>query len=198
MAQGSFQVGDLVSPLPGSLEKYGLAIYPCAWPKPIDAIDSRFGRAEERITMVRFGYMSNYWFDARDFVGDQCDPPSANPKARFGELKPPLALVPETAIIEASLALVSGNKKYGPANWRKDPVESMTYAHAIRRHLAQWLDGEDFDKEGFHHLGAVIANAAILLDARACDTLIDNRPPPGKTAKVLAERTKPLEDDDNG
>jgi hypothetical protein len=107
----------------------------------------------------------------------------SNPKQAAGEKKLPLQLVPPAASKGIAVALGEGAAKYGPWNWRAQPVEAMTYVGAIRRHLDAWVNGEDVDPDsavGKLHLEGVIGSVAIMLDALACSTLIDNRPPKGK------------------
>lgn len=109
---------------------------------------------------------------------------ATDPKAQAGAAKPPLALLPPEALRQAAWAHGLGAAKYGPFNWRECKVEAMTYVSAMMRHIGQYLDGEDADAEsGLSHLAHVIASANILIDAKHCGTLVDNRPPkPAKQA----------------
>lgn len=51
-----------------------------------------------------------------------------------------------------------------------------TYLDAIGRHMMHLQEGEDFASDSYIlHLAHVMAGCAILIDARACGTLIDNR-----------------------
>ncbi len=101
-----------------------------------------------------------------------------DPKGQAGAAKPPLALLPPEALRQAAWAHASGAAKYGVANWRECKVEAMTYISAMMRHIGQYLDGEDADAEsGLNHIAHVIASANILIDAKHCGTLVDNRPP---------------------
>lgn len=101
-----------------------------------------------------------------------------DPKKLMGDLKTPLQLLPTVFQKATANALKCGADKYGTYNWRKgDGVEAMTYIGAMRRHLNQFIDGEDFDDEsGESHLGHIAAGCAILLDAMRMKKLIDNRP----------------------
>lgn len=120
-----------------------------------------------------------------------------NPKTRYGEAKAPLGLVPGSALVHASMAQKSGDEKYGRANWRVSPVTASTYYHALLRHLYLWIDGQDYDTASeAHHLGHVISNAAILLDAMESGTLIDDRPTKGSVEQALQRTTKELKDGD--
>lgn len=116
-----------------------------------------------------------------------------NPKAVYGRAKPSMGLVPGSAMIEEAAVFQLGATKYGPFNWRKDPVESMTYVHAAMRHLYSWLDGEDTDYEsGQSHLAHARACLGIIIDAGCGGTLIDDRPYAGTSAALIAMKTKPI------
>lgn len=121
-------------------------------------------------------------------------PPDANPKTRFGMAKPPMALIPSTALVHTAMAFGDGAAKYGPANWRKDPVSSSTYLNAALRHIHEWIDGEENDPVSLvHHLGHAMGCLAILIDAQACGSLLDDRPPAAPTADLIREKTRPLD-----
>lgn len=116
-----------------------------------------------------------------------------NPKKAYGDLKVPLHLVPAALDIGAAISLGEGGEKYGPFNWREDPVEAMTYVGALKRHLAGYVDGEDIDPEstwGKTHLQGLAGCIAILLDATDMGTLIDNRPKKGRAAQRIRELTR--------
>lgn len=116
-----------------------------------------------------------------------------NPKAIYGRSKPSLALFPSAALIECAGVFQSGADKYGLANWRKDPVEAMTYANAAMRHLYKWIDGQALDEEsGCHELAHAIACLAIVIDAEAVMKLIDDRPHKGDAAQLISDHTKPI------
>jgi hypothetical protein len=75
-----------------------------------------------------------------------------------------------------AVALLDGAAKYGRMNWRATPVRASIYVDAAKRHINAWLDGEDLDPDsGLPHLGHAIACIAILIDAEAAGTLIDDR-----------------------
>ncbi len=103
--------------------------------------------------------------------------PRLDPKGEIGKTKPQLQLIPPALNEETAKALSVGAARYGPWNWRDNPVELMTYVGAIRRHLDAFVEGIDIDIDGAHQLGCISANCAILLDARRHGTLVDNRPP---------------------
>lgn len=105
------------------------------------------------------------------------DMPSSNPKRAFGVKKPSAQFIPPVALVEESVVMALGAKKYGAFNWQDDPVDATTYYSAAIRHLLQWFSGEDRDAEsGASHLAHVRACMAILLDAQASGKLIDDRP----------------------
>ncbi len=115
---------------------------------------------------------------------------SDNPKTAFGLMKPPIALIPMTALVEEACAFRLGAEKYGPANWREKAVPASVYINAAMRHMLSWYDGQDNDVEsGASHLAHARACLAILIDAKSCDKLIDDRPPVGKGPDLCAERT---------
>ena len=103
--------------------------------------------------------------------------PGTDPKGEAGKAKAPLALLPPEALRQAAWAHALGAAKYGVANWRENNVNATTYVSAMMRHIGQYLDGEDADAEsGLSHLAHVIASANILIDAKHCGTLVDDRP----------------------
>lgn len=100
----------------------------------------------------------------------------ANPKQLFGDKKPDLRLLPLTAQLAQWAAHKDGANKYGPFNWRDNPVEANTYVNAAKRHLELFAAGENYARDtGVSNLGAVMACCAILIDSMAHDSLIDNR-----------------------
>ncbi len=120
-----------------------------------------------------------------------------NPKTRYGKAKPALELTLTSGLLHMAMAQVSGDEKYGRANWRNDPVTASTYVGALLRHVFKWWNGVDFDPEsGARELGHVMNNAAILLDATDMGTLIDDRPPPNPNIlKVIDDLTKKVKDE---
>lgn len=117
----------------------------------------------------------------------QCE--EGNPKDIASTARLPLDLWPHSATAMASIALLNGCLKYGRANWRAIPVKATVYVGAAQRHLAAWFDGEDADEEGVPHLSSVLASLAILVDAMASQTLIDDRPTPGGYRRAANDLT---------
>ena len=106
--------------------------------------------------------------------GAEFRPKQPDPKAAHGALKAPLWLNPPAAEEAMAFALQLGiTKGYGHNNWRKAKVKRSVYLSAMKRHIGRILDGEDIDPEsGAHHLGHVMANCAIILDAARHGTLV--------------------------
>lgn len=110
-----------------------------------------------------------------------------NPKDRVGAKKIDLTLIPPTTSVFLAMGLAVGARKYGPFNWRVEPIKARGYLAAAKRHIDACLDGEDFDPiEGVHHLGFALSTTAIYLDAMVHGTLIDDRPVPGRTGELIS------------
>lgn len=108
-----------------------------------------------------------------------------NPKTRLGALKVPLHLVPPSASHYLALALADGAKKYGPYNWRSEPISISTYYGAMKRHVDAFWDGQDEASDsGVHHLAHAMACCALMLDAMECGKLVDDRPSEGPAARL--------------
>jgi hypothetical protein len=99
-----------------------------------------------------------------------------NPKDAIGRAKVSFSLVPPVARAVEAVVMALGAMKYGPFNWRSEPVNATVYLDAIQRHLDAYSDGQDLDEEsGASHLGHIRACCAILLDAEATGNLNDDR-----------------------
>lgn len=119
------------------------------------------------------------------------DQASRNPKNLAAKNRIKLAFLPPAGKIHGAHACMNGAEKYGPYNWRKEKIALMEYASAMQRHIEAWIDGENEASDSrVHHLGHVIASAAIMLDAIENDCAIDDRPPVGNTPDLLARLTK--------
>lgn len=116
-----------------------------------------------------------------------------NPKQAFGDMKPALQLMPPIAELYTCLVLQGapgkgGAATYGAWNWRGTTILYSTYIGAIRRHLMAVMCGQDNDpKSGLPHLAHLMASAAIVLDAQASGTLVDDRPMFGTAAVELLD-----------
>lgn len=103
---------------------------------------------------------------------------ASNPKEAFGSAKVPVGLVPDSAIVEESLAFLEGALKYGRYNWRIAGVRASTYNDAMERHRKRWWNGQDRDPvTRVKELASIRACCAILIDAELLGMLNDDRPP---------------------
>ena len=118
-----------------------------------------------------------------------------NPKTVYGQAKPAISLIPGPGLLHIASAFRDGATKYGPANWRNDPVSTSTYVDAAYRHILAYFDGRETSAEdsGVHHLGHAAACLCILLDAEEQGTLVDDRPTAGKSPEVIKRLTKKIE-----
>jgi hypothetical protein len=115
---------------------------------------------------------------------------TANPKEKYGLAKMPLSLWPALATAYGSLGLLNGRLKYGGGNFKATPVIASIYIDALERHLSAWKNGEEFDPvDGSPHLGGILANVAIILEARAVGSLVDDRQIAGGYLKELEALT---------
>jgi dATP/dGTP diphosphohydrolase len=117
--------------------------------------------------------------------------PGINPKDALGLKKPPLRLVPSSALFYMARVMGLGAAKYGPYNWRERKVRRSIYLEAAMRHILSALDGEDIDPEsGVPHEAHAAACMGIVLDALATGNLVDDRPVKGAAARLIAEHTE--------
>lgn len=104
--------------------------------------------------------------------------PSRNPKDVAGAGKVPLHLVPSAFTHAVAEVLRHGAAKYGEWNWRREAPAMSAYRSACQRHLDAWFDGEDTDADsGLPHLAHAASTLAVMLDAIANGSVIDDRPP---------------------
>lgn len=114
-----------------------------------------------------------------------------NPKQAIGASKLPLHLVSPLAMAYMAVGLYNGAGKYGISNYKGTEVIMSIYLAAIMRHFMAIMEGEEFDPvDGSPHWGAILANIAIILDARAVGKLIDDRPIAGGYLKEVEKLTK--------
>jgi hypothetical protein len=119
-----------------------------------------------------------------------------NPKTAYGKAKPPMQYVPPVALLELGLVMEFGASKYGPMNWREDPISASTFYNALMRHAFLYWDGADRDLESkLKHLSHIMSCCAILLDAEASGTLIDDRPEKGSAELHIIQNTRTLDAD---
>jgi len=129
-----------------------------------------------------------------DVVPPKSKADTTNPKDLVGSTKVSLSKFPSVALIHGAHAMMDGARKYGPYNWRDKKVQASIYVDAALRHLADWFDGEELAEDSqVHHLGHAIACCAILLDAQATDSLIDDRPINDRTKGAVPRVLKELQ-----
>lgn len=103
-----------------------------------------------------------------------------NPKDALGSAKVPLHLVPAASKILQAVCMDDGNIKYGPYNYRMEPILSLGYLSAAMRHIEATIDGQDYDSvTGKPHVGYALATLGIYVDCWFNGNMIDNRPVPG-------------------
>jgi hypothetical protein len=124
---------------------------------------------------------------------------SKNPKDLAASDRVDISLLPTSGIIHGAHACMDGARKYGPYNWRDEPIRVMGYLSATMRHIQAFIDGEDTAPDSkCHHLGHAIATCAILLDAFENESVIDDRPKKGRAAAILSELKDKLVRVNNG
>lgn len=102
-----------------------------------------------------------------------------NPKDAVGIRKVTFSVIPWGVIAELGLALLEGARKYGRHNWRAAGVRASVYVDANFRHMADWWEGVDIDKDsGLSHVTKAIASLTVLRDSMTQGNWIDDRPPP--------------------
>lgn len=113
-----------------------------------------------------------------------------NPKRAFGTNKLPLHLWPATATALGSLAMLEGALKYGECNYLATDIRASDYLDAIDRHMKAWSQGETCAPDSkIPHLGHALACIAIIADAEAAGTLIDDRPLTGGYLELVGRLT---------
>lgn len=114
--------------------------------------------------------------DFEEKVIPQMKYPDGNPKTQFGVTKPRATYTPPIPYLEYSKAHLQGALKYGPFNWRDDPVTMSTYLDAAESHIAKFRAGCDKASDtDIHELGHAMTCLSIVIDAQAYDTMIDDR-----------------------
>lgn len=95
---------------------------------------------------------------------------------RFNEGKPRYDLVPAYAQEQYVKVLTKGSEKYADRNWEHGMRWSKVLA-SLKRHLAAFEQGEDFDKEtGCLHVAHLMTNAAFLTEYYKIYPQGDDRP----------------------
>jgi len=110
-----------------------------------------------------------------------------NAKDRAATHRLDLSLFPETAVAYGALAMTEGDSKYGGFNYRDGGVLASIYYAACKRHLAKWFNGEEDDpKTKVPHIASALACIAVIIDAKECGVLKDDRPPSCDMPGLLA------------
>lgn len=108
----------------------------------------------------------------------------------FGK-KPPMSLVPPSAIVHIAKCMEDGAIKRSPYNWRKTQVSATQLLDKVLRHVYKYLDGQDTDEEsGFLELAHAAADLCVLIDAAETTSLLDDRPKKGNTAEIIKRFTE--------
>jgi hypothetical protein len=109
-----------------------------------------------------------------------------NPKDKIGSSKVDMTLLSVHAKVQWALALMDGATKYGPYNWRVEPVQMRTYLGAAYRHLDCVLEDEELASDSLvHHLGHVMACCSIIIDSMAVGKMVDDRPVLGQGSSII-------------
>ncbi len=120
---------------------------------------------------------------------------STNPKLINGIKKVPMSVVPAQVMLEVSLALFEGARKYGRSNYRGTGVKYSTYYDACFRHLMAFFEGEDIDQDsGLSHVTKAIASLVVLRDSMMQSNAIDDRPPKVATSNLMTNMNKKAEE----
>ncbi len=86
-----------------------------------------------------------------------------------------LSMVPTALKVAVANVLEFGMKKYARDNWMKG-FKYTDVLDSLERHLEDWKNGEDYDKEsGLNHMWHVACNVAFLCHFIARGTGTDNR-----------------------
>lgn len=94
---------------------------------------------------------------------------------KFDAEKPPIGLIPRSALEAEAMVLAFGAAKYGRDNWRKG-MEWQRMIDAAMRHIVAFADGEDIDPEsGFTHLAHAKCCLSFLIEYHAKQLGKDNR-----------------------
>lgn len=121
---------------------------------------------------------------------DATEPKNPNPKDSIGSSKIPMHLWPETATVYGALGLLDGASKYGRGNYRASPVRASIYYDAAKRHLNGWFSGRPGDPDsGLPDLAHALACLAIIVDAEAAGTLVDDRDYNSGYAELIVKMT---------
>lgn len=83
---------------------------------------------------------------------------------KYDNDKPPMDLLPHTALVEVAKVLAYGATKYDKHNWRKGMDWSRLHAAALR-HIGAWSERQDVDEETkLNHLAHATCCLLFLLE----------------------------------
>ena len=100
---------------------------------------------------------------------------------KFDAGKPPIGLIPRSAVLEEAAVLAFGEQKYGRHNWRAG-IKWSRLIDAAQRHILAFNEGEDFDSEtGLHHLAHARCCLAFLIEYMTTHPELDDRHHGSKT-----------------
>lgn len=121
-----------------------------------------------------------------------------NPKDLAGMRKVGMHYIPNAVLLQLSLAMKEGAGKYGAHNWREHKIQASEYYDALQRHIMEWWEGADLDKDSdLPNLIKALACLVILQDALDNNMLIDDRPKntyPDNWLKMLNKKAADLVD----
>lgn len=101
-----------------------------------------------------------------------------NPKDYMAANKPSLTSVPMNVLMEVSVALMEGSRKYGRHNYRESGAKASVYLDGAFRHLSSWWEGQDIDPDsGVNHITKAIASLIVVRDCMLRGNMEDDRPP---------------------
>ena len=96
-------------------------------------------------------------------------------RAKRAEGKPPLALIPRSAMDAVAWGIVAGMKKHGRDDWRKGFPFTERLSSAMR-HVTDFLEDEDTDKEtGVCHLYLAMTQIAFVVEYMTTHPECDDR-----------------------
>lgn len=99
-----------------------------------------------------------------------------NVKTAAAATKPRSSAIPPNSILVMGAAMQNGADKYGIFNWRDTTVSATVFYDAMMRHMLAWYNGgDDAPDSKVSHLGHIMANCAILLDAKEHGVFNDDR-----------------------
>ncbi len=101
-----------------------------------------------------------------------------NPKDALAGFKPRwFSFLPLRVLVGVGKALFEGGWKYGKHNYRESGVRASVYLDAcVCGHLMPFMEGQNHDENGMHHIDKAIASLMVLRDAQIGGNWIDDRP----------------------